>query len=92
MIIGVHTPETAPERIPANVAQHVKSEGITYPVLLDGSYANWNRWHQRFWPAVYLIDKRGHIRYRWEGELEYGGAGGTAKLSRLIERLLSEPG
>jgi len=89
-IIGVHTPETDEERDPANVARAVKQLGISYPVLLDTDATNWNRWHQRYWPAVYLVDSRGRIRYGWAGELNYGGAGGEAKMARLIEELLAE--
>ena len=90
MIIGVHTPETPGERVTSNVARRVKELGITYPILLDNQGTNWNRWGQQFWPTVYLIDKLGHVRYRWEGELEFEHAGGEAKMARLIEDLLQE--
>ena len=90
VIIGIHTPETDYERDPANVAQQVKQLGISYPVLLDTDGTNWNRWHQKYWPAVYLVDSRGRIRYAWAGELNYGGAAGEAKMARLIEELLAE--
>jgi len=89
-IIGIHTPETERERAAENVAQKVKDLAITYPVLLDPQRENWNRWQQRIWPAIYLVDKRGHVRYVWEGELEYQGAGGYAKMTRLIEALARE--
>ena len=87
-VIGIHTPETAAERDPANVARRVKELGITYPVLLDTDHQNWNRWQQSVWPAIYLIDKQGVARYLWEGELEYQNAGGEAKMTRLILDLL----
>lgn len=89
-IIGIHTPETAEERDAANVARKVKELGIAYPVLLDANHENWDRWQQRYWPAVYLVDKRGQARYAWEGELEYQAAGGSVKMARLIEELLRE--
>src|SRR5271157_5062496 len=54
-VIGIHTPETAAERDPANVAKKVKALGIDYPVLLDPDRGNWNRWQQRCWPAIYLL-------------------------------------
>jgi hypothetical protein len=88
----VHTPETAEERIADHVARQVKKLGITYPILMDAKGENWNRWGQRFWPTVYLVDKRGHARYRWEGELEYMHAGGEATMARLVEALLKEKG
>lgn len=68
-VIGVHTPETDAERNPANVRRQVQQLGITYPVLLDPDYENWNRWHQQYWPAIYLVDKQGRIRETWTGEL-----------------------
>jgi hypothetical protein len=89
-IIGVHTPETPWERQTANVTREIQSLGITYPVLLDPSGANWSRWGQHYWPTVYLIDKHGRVRYRWEGELEYNHAGGEATLARLVNQLLKE--
>ena len=84
-ILGIHTPETAAERDPANVARKVKELGIQDPVLPDPQAANWNRWHIHYWPTLYLVDKRGRVRYCWEGGLEYQGAGGNAKMTKLIE-------
>jgi thiol-disulfide isomerase/thioredoxin len=88
VVIGIHTPETEGERDPANVARKVKELGVSYPVLLDVDHQNWNRWQQRIWPAIYLIDKQGRARYLWEGELEYKHAGGEAKMTQLILDLL----
>ena len=90
VIIGVHTPETEEEKVVDNVIQQVKKLGITYPILLDQKGENWNRWEQQYWPTVYLIDKQGHGRYRWAGELEYEHAGGEETMARLVEQLLRE--
>jgi len=89
-VIGIHTPETEGERSPAKVMQRVKDLGITYPILLDQKGTNWNRWDQQFWPTVYLLDKQGRIRYRWDGELDYNHAGGEAIMAQHIEELLRE--
>ncbi|HEY5913029.1 MAG TPA: redoxin domain-containing protein [Verrucomicrobiae bacterium] len=89
-IIGIHSPETDDERDPANVVKKVKEYGITYPVLIDENSVNWKTWQQRYWPAVYLVDKQGRVRFAWEGELEYQGAGGNAKMTQLIQTLLNE--
>jgi thiol-disulfide isomerase/thioredoxin len=89
-IIGVHTPETPGEANLANVRAAVRHDGITYPILVDSDHANWNRWNQQFWPAIYLIDRHGNIRYRWEGELEYDNQDGTRKVAALIDMLLKE--
>jgi AhpC/TSA family len=91
-VISIHTPETAAERDPANVAKALKDLRVTYPVLLDQDGANWRRWEQRWWPTVYLIDRKGIIRYGWEGELEFNRAGGEAKMARAIQQLLAEKG
>jgi len=90
-LIGIHTPETAKERVAANVIRRVKELAIEYPILMDQQHTNWDRWDQRFWPTVYLIDKQGRLRYRWEGELEYNKAGGEATMAALVEKLLAEP-
>ena len=89
-VIGVHTPETASERVTANVVQRVKQLGITYPILVDQEHANWNRWQVEAWPTVYLVDKQGRLRYRWVGELNYHNAGGEAKLGQMVAQLLQE--
>jgi thiol-disulfide isomerase/thioredoxin len=89
-VIGIHTPETEPELVAKNVEREVRRQKIEYPVLLDGDHANWERWHQQYWPAIYVIDKQGRIRYRWEGELEYNDAAGTAKIEALVRQLLAE--
>jgi len=90
LVIGIHSPETDAESKPVNVARKVKELGIAYPVLVDSKRYNWNRWRQHVWPTVYLVDKQGRARYLAEGELEYKGSGGEAKMSQLIESLLKE--
>lgn len=90
--VGVHTPETSSERVDANVVRHVKDFKIEYPVLFDQSGTNWGRWQQRYWPTVYLIDRKGKVRFRWIGELNHRGKQGEARMSQLVEVLLKEPG
>ena len=89
-IIGVHTPETAAEADPQNVAAQVKKRNITYPVAIDKDGATWKAYENRYWPTVYLIDKQGRLRYRWEGELEYRRAGGDKTVRAIIAELLAE--
>ena len=90
-LIGVHTPETEEERVKANVIRRVKQLGIEYPVLLDQDETNWRRWKQRYWPTVYLIDKKGRVCFQWIGELNYENSGGEARMAELVEELLKEP-
>jgi thiol-disulfide isomerase/thioredoxin len=89
-IVGVHTPETDGEADEENVVAQVKQLGVTYPVAIDNDRATWQAYKNRFWPAIYLIDKSGRVRYRWDGELEYKDAGGDRKLRSYIKKLLAE--
>ena len=71
-VIGVHTPEYAFEHVPSNVAAGAKRLGITYPVALDNDYTTWNNYANNSWPAEYLIDATGTVRYVSIGEGDYG--------------------
>ncbi len=86
-IIGVHTPELAREKVADNVRKEIKKLDIQWPVLIDGDYANWNRWKQEYWPTVYLIDKHGKVRYQWIGEM---GDAGEKQMTGFIEQLQKE--
>ncbi|OKL50541.1 cytochrome c biogenesis protein DipZ [Boudabousia marimammalium] len=70
-IIGVHAPEFAFEKVPANVENAVQEAGIKYPVALDNNFTTWRAFNNRYWPAKYLIDKNGDIRYTHFGEGDY---------------------
>ncbi len=67
-IVGIHTPETDYERSLGHLEQSISERGITYPVLIDNEGKNWRAWDQEYWPAIYLIDKRGRVRDSWQGE------------------------
>ncbi len=86
VIIGVHAPEFAFERDPANVAKAVQDLGIRYPVALDNKYVLWNALHNQYWPAHYFVDAQGRIRYFHHGEGEYEMS------ERVIRQLLAEAG
>jgi cytochrome c biogenesis protein CcdA/thiol-disulfide isomerase/thioredoxin len=86
VIVGVHTPEFAFEHDPGNVREETKQLVVRYPVELDGDYGTWNAWSNQYWPAEYLIDKRGHVRHAHFGEGQYG------ETEQLIRDLLSQPG
>ncbi|MFD0323302.1 thioredoxin family protein [Lysobacter gummosus] len=81
-VIGVHTPEYGYEKIPRNVDAAVKRFGIEYPVAQDNAFATWNAYHNRYWPALYLIDRDGHVVY------EHFGEGGYAQTEAKIQQLL----
>jgi cytochrome c biogenesis protein CcdA/thiol-disulfide isomerase/thioredoxin len=71
-IVGVHTPEFAFEHELGNVRTATRDLGVTWPVALDNAYATWNAYSNQYWPAEYLIDRRGHVRRIHFGEGEYG--------------------
>ncbi len=83
-MIGVHTPEFAFEKDPANVRKAVKDLGITYPVAMDNDYRIWRAFDNHYWPAHYFVDAKGRIRYHHFAE------GGYADSERVIQRLLAE--
>ena len=89
-IIGVHTPELPLERDVANVEEAVGEAKFDFPILIDNEHRVWNAWGNSMWPAVYLIDKRGRIRYWWYGELNWQGAAGEPIMRQRIEQLLAE--
>jgi len=71
VVIGVHTPEYGFERIISNVRDEVKKLGITYPVAIDNNYAIWRNFDNQYWPAHYLIDAKGQVRFTHFGEGRY---------------------
>jgi len=71
-IVGVHAPEFAFERVESNVRENTAKLGLDYPIALDNDFATWGAWHNQYWPAKYLIDREGHVRYYHFGEGEYG--------------------
>ena len=71
VIVGVHAPEFEFEKLEANVKMAVDEWGIEYPVVLDNDHGTWDAFLNRSWPAKYLIDKDGVIRYTHFGEGKY---------------------
>jgi hypothetical protein len=86
VVVGVHTPEFPFEREEGNVRRAVAAMGITYPVGLDPDYAVWQAFSNHYWPAVYIADAEGGIRYHHFGEEAYG------ETERVIQRLLRDAG
>ncbi len=71
VIVGVHTPEFAFEHVARNVEGAVRRLGVEYPVAIDNDFGTWNAYKNQYWPAKYLIDRNGHLRYFHFGEGEY---------------------
>lgn len=86
VIIGVHAPEFEFEKNPKNVQQAITDFGLTYPVMQDNEFATWKAYQNRYWPAKYLIDKDGNVRYTHFGEGKYD------ETEKMIQELLKETG
>ena len=86
VVIGVHAPEFAFEKVPDNVKRAVHDLGVTYPVALDNNLAIWQAFDNQYWPAHYFIDAQGRIRHHHFGEGEYDQS------ERVIQQLLREAG
>lgn len=85
VLIGNHFPEFSFESDLGNLKKAIAEDGILYPVAQDNNGATWDAYNNSYWPALYLIDKRGHIRYVHIGE------GAYAEIESNIQRLLAEP-
>jgi thiol-disulfide isomerase/thioredoxin len=86
VVIGVHTPEFSFEKEPVNVAEALRDLRVTYPVAIDSDYRIWDAFHNEYWPAQYLIDGQGQIRYHHSGEGDYG------QMEHAIQKLLKQNG
>ncbi len=84
--IGVHTPEFDFERDLANVTTQSGALRVTYPIAVDSDYGVWRAFDNHYWPAVYIADAQGRIRYHHFGEGEY------AMQEMVLQQLLREAG
>jgi hypothetical protein len=84
-VIANHYPEFDYEADLSLLKQAVLKSKITYPVAQDNDGQTWRAYHNRYWPTLYLIDKRGDIRYQHIGE------GGEPEIESAIQTLLAEP-
>jgi thiol-disulfide isomerase/thioredoxin len=82
VVIGVHSPEFDFEKSPTNVAGAVKRLHVTWPVALDPDMAVWSAFNNQYWPADYIADRAGHIRYTHFGEGDY------ANTEKVLRKLL----
>jgi thiol-disulfide isomerase/thioredoxin len=89
-MIAVHTPELAYERDLKRLKRSIEERGLKYPVVVDKDGQTWKAWDNHWWPSIYLIDKQGIARYRWDGELAWKGAKGKAIMEKKIGELLAE--
>jgi len=86
VVIGVHTPEFSFEKNADNVRWAVKDMKIGFPVAIDNDYSVWHAFSNEYWPALYFIDSKGHIRHQQFGEGNYDLS------EKTIQQLLTEAG
>ncbi|MGZ5357819.1 MAG: cytochrome c biogenesis protein DipZ [Solirubrobacterales bacterium] len=89
-IVGVHTPEFPFERDAGNVGDAIEQNGIAYPVVQDNDFGTWNAYGNRYWPAKYLVDADGQVRYVHFGEGSYEET--EAAIRSLLREKGEEPG
>ena len=86
VIVGVHSPEFAFERDPKNVGRAIREQEVNYPVAVDNKLSIWRAFNNHYWPATYIADAKGRLRYHHFGE------GGVRETEAAIRRLLVESG
>jgi thiol-disulfide isomerase/thioredoxin len=86
VVIGVHSPEFGFEKDLGKVREATGQLNVGFPVAVDSAHAIWNAFSNAYWPALYLVDARGTIRYRHFGEGEY------ERSEKMIQQLLTEAG
>ena len=82
VVVGVHSPEFAYERDTGNVKKAIQRHGIRYAVAQDNKFATWNAYRNRYWPAIYLVDRSGEVAYSHSGEGAYD------ETERTVQQLL----
>ena len=86
VVIGAHTPEFGFEHDVNNVRRALAAMRVTYPIAVDNDYAIWRGFSNQYWPALYLLDASGAIRFTHFGEGAYDES------ERVIQRVLGEAG
>lgn len=84
VVLGINTPEFSVEKRLENVRWAIDEMRVTWPVAVDNDYGIWRAFDNNYWPALYLIDSKGKVRYHHYGE------GGYEKTEEMIQRLLAE--
>lgn len=83
-VIGIQSPEFDYEKVSANIENALKKRGLEYPILTDNEMKNWDSYGVNAWPSIFIIDKKGQIRY------EHIGEGAYAEQESVINKLLAE--
>src|SRR5881227_2284802 len=84
--IGVHSPEFSFEHDLENVRRAARDMRVDYPIAIDNDFAIWRAFTNHYWPALYLVDAQGQLRYHHFGE------GAYEQSERVLQHLLAEAG
>ena len=90
-VIGVHTPEFEHEKSRENIAAKIQEFGLHHPVMIDNDFSYWRTMGNRYWPAFYIIDKKGSVRAAFVGETHEGDKQALA-IEEIIRALIIEAG
>ncbi len=88
-VIGIHTPEFSHEKKRENVIAKAQEFGLHHPIMMDNNFDYWKAMSNRYWPAFYLVDKKGNIRASYIGETHKGDVN-ARQIEQQIELLLAE--
>jgi thiol-disulfide isomerase/thioredoxin len=86
VVIGVQAPEFEFEKNVDNVRWAVKDRMIDYPIAIDNNLTIWRAFDNNYWPALYFVGARGHIRHHQFGEGNY------EQSETVIQKLLVDAG
>jgi thiol-disulfide isomerase/thioredoxin len=86
VVVGAHAPEFGFEHDLDNVRRAADELGVGYPVVIDNDFAVWRSFDNNYWPAVYLVDRDGRMRFHHFGE------GAYEETERAIQQLLGLDG
>ncbi len=86
VIVGVHTPEFGFEHDAGNVRRALERLDVPYPIVLDNDYRIWRAFRNNYWPALYGIDAKGHVRNHQFGEGDYD------RWEMFLQRMIAEAG
>ncbi len=89
-IIGVHTPEFESDKDVNALRASLKDDGVTWPIMQDNKSATWQAYNNQFWPAFYLVDRKGVIRESHDGEISSRYPDAIPGLEATLKKLLSE--
>ncbi len=89
VVLGIQTPEFDREEDPALVSSVAEQYDLEFPIMIDIGKENWDRWENKMWPTVYVIDQKGYIRHIQKGELQWMGNNYEKRVEQVVEGLLS---